>query len=180
MRGAPSGTPLGHAKKAEESGFDLLVVAGSGKKAAQVAGEIGDGFWGLAPDEALIGTFEKRGGKGKPKYGQFHVCVAGSEAKAKQIVHKQWPNSGLTGELSAILPTPAHFEQACEMVTEEMASKNIVCTANAADHIGMIKKYAKAGYTHVSIHQIGVEHKAFFELYQKEVIPELSSLLVAR
>ena len=30
-----------------------------------------------------------------------------------------WPNEGLPGELAQVLPTPAHFEQACELVTGE-------------------------------------------------------------
>ena len=151
-----------------------IVIAASGKSAAKLAGRIGDGMWGLAPKAELLNTFEKAGGSGKPKYGQFHVCVAESEEKAREIVHKRWPNSGLTGELNAILPTPAHFEQACEMVSEEMATKNIVCSTGADEHIDMIKKYAEAGYTHVSIHQIGTDHSRFFELYEKEVLPEFT------
>ncbi|MFA5505067.1 MAG: TIGR03557 family F420-dependent LLM class oxidoreductase [Vulcanimicrobiota bacterium] len=155
-----------------------IVVAASGKKAARLAGQIGDGFWGLAPDRELLQTFETAGGQGKPKYGQFHVCVAKTEEEARRLVHKQWPNGGLAGEINFVLPTPAHFEQACEMVTEEMATENIVCSARAEDHVKMIKKYADAGYTHVNVHQIGHHHQRFFELYQKEVLPEFTRVPV--
>jgi G6PDH family F420-dependent oxidoreductase len=155
-----------------------IVVAASGNKAARLAGKIGDGMWGLAPDKDLLETFEQAGGKGKPKYGQFHVCVASSKDEAEEIAHRQWANSGLKGELNAILPTPAHFEQACQMVSKEMATKNIVCTSNASDHLDMIKTYAKAGYTHVCVHQIGTDHSRFFDLYQKEILPELKGALV--
>ena len=149
-----------------------IVVAADGPKAAKLAGEIGDGFWGLAPDSELLDKFERSGGKGKPKYGQFHVCVAESKERAREIVHKQWANHGLAGELNVMLPTPAHFEQACEMVSEDMAVEGIVCSDRPEEHIEMIKKYAEAGYTSISVHQIGSDHKKFFELYSKEVLPE--------
>ncbi len=156
------------------------MLAASGEKAAELAGEIGDGLFGLAPDAELIKTFDKSGGKGKSKYGQFHVCVAETEERAREIVHKQWPISGLTGELSAILPTPRHFEQACEMVTEEMAVKKIVCSSDPADHIKMIHDYVEAGYTHVGIHQIGTDHSRFFDLYRTEVVPEFTRVKAGR
>ena len=151
-----------------------ILIAASGEKAARLAGEIGDGLWGLAPDSELLETFEDSGGKEKPKYGQFHVCVASSEGEAREIVHRRWPNGGLAGELNAILPTPAHFEQACQMVSEDMAVKNIVCSTDPEEHIETVKKYAEAGYTHVSVHQIGTDHPRFFELYSKEVVPEFT------
>lgn len=155
-----------------------ILIAASGKKAAKLAGEIGDGLYGLAPDSELLQTFEQCGGKSKPKYGQFHVCVAKSEGEARRIVHERWPNGGLTGELNAVLPTPAHFEQACKMVSEEMAVDGVVCSSDPAAHIEMIQKYADAGYTHISIHQIGTDHSRFFNLYRSEVVPEFTRIKV--
>lgn len=152
-------------------------VAASGKKAAKLAGEIGDGFWGLAPDSELLEIFDKAGGKGKRKYGQFHVCVARSKDEAVKIAHKHWANTGLPGELNVILPTPAHFEQACELVREEDVEKKLACGPDPAEHIKMFKEYFEAGYTHVSVHQVGPDHKLFFELYEKEVLPALQPAL---
>jgi coenzyme F420-dependent glucose-6-phosphate dehydrogenase len=152
-----------------------ILIAASGEKAAELAGEIGDGLWGLAPDSKLLQEFERSGGEGKPRYGQFHVCVASTEKEARQLVHERWPNGGLTGELNAILPTPAHFEQACQMVSEEMAVDGIVCSDEPSAHMEMIKKYVDAGYTHVAIHQIGIDHSRFFDLYSREVVPEFST-----
>ena len=54
-----------------------------------------------------------------------------------------------------VLATKAEHGACPEMVTEDLATEKIVCTARASDHINMIKKYAEAGYTHVSVHQIG-------------------------
>ena len=37
---------------------------------------------------------------------------------ARHTAHRLWPNVGLPGELAQVLPTPTHFEQAGELVTE--------------------------------------------------------------
>lgn len=37
-----------------------LIVSGFGPRAAEVAGRIGDGFWGNAPDRDLIGALRHR------------------------------------------------------------------------------------------------------------------------
>jgi coenzyme F420-dependent glucose-6-phosphate dehydrogenase len=150
-----------------------ITVAASGEKAATLAGRIGDGFWGLAPESELLEVFEKAGGKGKPKYGQLHVCVAKSEQEARRIAHKHWANTGLQGELMAILPTPAHFEQACQIVTPELVAEKVMCGSDAQKHLDKLEEYFKAGYTHVSVHQIGPDHSRFFELYDSEVLPAL-------
>ena len=41
-----------------------------------------------------------------------------------KTVHRLWPNEALPGELAQVLPTPAHFEQAAELVTEEMIARD--------------------------------------------------------
>ena len=61
-------------------------------------------------------AFEQAGGSGKPRVGQVEVCWATDEAAARRTVHEWWPNTALGGEISQILPTPVHFEQAVETV----------------------------------------------------------------
>src|SRR5688500_6951726 len=53
-----------------------LMVAASGPDAAELAGELGDGFIGTEPKRELIETFEDSGGMGKPRYAQCTVCWA--------------------------------------------------------------------------------------------------------
>lgn len=152
-----------------------ICVAASGTEAATLAGKVGDGFWGLAPDSELLETYLKAGGPKEPVYGQFHVCCAESEKAARKLVHKQWPNHGLTGELASVLPTVSHFEQACEMVTEEMACKDVPCSLKPMEHLERFREYEAAGYTHVTVHQIGTDHSRFFDFYERKILPELRS-----
>ena len=147
-----------------------ICVSAYGERAAKAAAEVGDGFWSVGPQE-VIDTWEEHGGDG-PRLCQLQACVADTEAEAVSTAYEQWPNSALTGELSAILPTPAHFEQAVEMVSEEdIAEGSITTSPDPEDHIDSIQEALDTGYDHVYVHQIGDDQEALFELYEEAVLP---------
>jgi G6PDH family F420-dependent oxidoreductase len=151
-----------------------IMVAGSGPISITAAGEIGDGFIGLAPEKEQIERFEEAGGQGKPRYGQITVCWAESEKAGRETVHKIWPNSGLTGELSQELRTVVHFEQAAKMVQEADVAKEIICGPDPQKHIEGIQAFIDAGYDHVYVHQIGPDQEGFFRFYGEEVLPHFA------
>ena len=66
-----------------------IIVAAAGSRAAELAGRIGDGLVSVAPDPNVVRTFQEAGGKGKPAYGQLHVCWAEDEGKARRIAQEQ-------------------------------------------------------------------------------------------
>ena len=162
--------------------FDLpdprpeIVVAGSGAKAAALAGRVGDGFWGVSPEAETLETFEKEGGAGKPRYGQVTVCWAEDEASARRTALEIWPNGGLAGQLSQDLPTPKHFEDAASTVTEDDVAEKVVCGPDVSRHAEMVRSYADAGYTHVYIHQVGPDQDGFFRFWDAELRPALRDL----
>jgi coenzyme F420-dependent glucose-6-phosphate dehydrogenase len=157
--------------------FDLpepavpIYVAASGPEAAQLAGQVGDGFISTAPEAKLIEQFEQAGGKGKPKYGQFTVCYDPDEEKAKRIAHEWWPNAALPDPLSTELSLPEHFESAAESVTPEQTAKSVLCSPDPAAHLEKIEEFAKAGFSHVYVHQVGPDQEAFFRFYEREILP---------
>jgi G6PDH family F420-dependent oxidoreductase len=126
-----------------------ILVAASGPKAAELAGRIGDGFCATAPDKELKQQFEKAGGKGKSCYAEMPVCWAADEAEARRTAFECWPNAAIKGELSQVLPAPAHFEQAAQMLKEEDVAREILCRADPAEHLKKLNEYVEAGYTHV-------------------------------
>lgn len=58
-----------------------IIVAGSSKKSAKLAGRIGDGFFGVVPSHLQVDTFEAAGGAGKPRLAQIHVCWGATEER---------------------------------------------------------------------------------------------------
>ena len=64
-------------------------------------------------------TWRSAGGTG-PVCSQVTLCWAPSRDEAVERAHRIWPNTGVPGQLSQDLPTPAHFEQAASTVTKEI------------------------------------------------------------
>lgn len=150
-----------------------IMVAAGGQLTAEAAGQTGDGLISTSPKAELIQQFKEAGGNGKPCYGQVTVCWAESEEEGRRIAHEQWPNSGLTGELSQELRAVAHFEQAAKMVTEDDVAQKIVCGPDPRRHLESIQKFIDAGYDHVYIHQVGPNQEGFFKFYERQILPEL-------
>ncbi len=150
-----------------------IYLASAGDTSAELAGKIGDGLITTSPDKEVIQAFEKNGGKDKPRYGKLDVCWAATEEEGKQIVYKQWANTGIKGQLKQEIATTTFMEQAASMVSMEEATKHVICGPNVDKHLAKIQEYADAGIDHIYIHQIGPDQAGFFEFYEKKIMPEL-------
>ena len=151
-----------------------IVVAASGPAAVAVAGRVGDGLWTTSPDAELVAAFHDGGGAGKPVYGQVTLCWAPDTDQAVKTAMEVWPNAGLAGQLSQDLPTPAHFEQAAQLVTEEALRAKVVCGPHVDAHVAMVQRYAAAGITHIYLHQVGPDQAGFLRFWDQELRPALA------
>jgi G6PDH family F420-dependent oxidoreductase len=149
-----------------------VYVSAFGPKAAEVAGRIGDGLVTTAPDADAVEGFRAAGGSG-PVVAATKACWAEDEASARATIHRLWPNSGLPGELAQELPTPAHFEQASQLVTEEAAVGSTPVGPDPEVHVASLRAYAEAGYDEVYVAQIGPDQEPFLRFYRDEVLPRL-------
>jgi G6PDH family F420-dependent oxidoreductase len=151
-----------------------IVISGFGPKAIEAAGRIGDGFCTVGPDADAVQLFRARAARdGTFVQGGLKVCWDEDAGRARQTVHRLWPNEGLPGELAQILPTPEHFEQASQLVTEEMLVSDTPCGADVDEHVEAIKAYEQAGFDELYVNQIGPNQDAFFEAYRERVLPRL-------
>ena len=150
-----------------------LMIAASGPKAAEIAGRLGDGLIATAPDPETMKAFEKAGGRRKPRYGELTVCWAENEARAKKIARKVWPNAMVASALHWELPLPSHFEAAVESVTEDQVAEEIVCGPDPDKHLEKIREYAKGGFDHICIHQVGPDQEGFMRFYAREILPKI-------
>ncbi len=152
-----------------------ILISGFGSKSTSLAARIGDGYCTVGPDADAVKSFREEADGEKLVAGGMKACVAEDEDDARATVHRLWPNEALPGELAQILPTPAHFEQACELVSPERASEDVPCGADPERHLEAIQAYADAGFDELYIQQIGDEQERFFEFYANEVLPRFSA-----
>jgi coenzyme F420-dependent glucose-6-phosphate dehydrogenase len=151
-----------------------VIVSGFGPASAELAGRIGDGYWGTSPDRELLEMFEKAGGQG-PRYAQLTLCWAEDEDTAKKTVREIWPNAGLSGQLSQDLPTWTHFEQATEPLTTEQVTASTPCGPDITGEVtDTVRKYVDAGYDHIYFHQVGRDQDAWFNFWKRDLQPELT------
>jgi G6PDH family F420-dependent oxidoreductase len=147
-----------------------IIVSGFGPRAVDLAARVGDGYCTVGPDAESVQRFRDRAQPGRLVQGGLKVCFGSDEDEARRLVHHLWPNEGLPGELAQILPTPAHFEQATQLVTPEMLT-DIPCGPDIEKHLAGIQAYAEAGFDELYVNQIGPDQDAFFAAYRDQVLP---------
>ena len=149
-----------------------ILVSGFGPKSIEVAARIGDGYISTMPDGDAVERFRSAGGGKRTCQAGFKAAFAASEDEGARIAYEKWPNSGVPGELSQVLPSPKHFEQAAQLVTEDMVKKSFVCGSDPAAHLEMIDKYDEAGFDEVYVANTGPHWQGLFDLYADHVLPK--------
>lgn len=91
------------------------------------------------------------------------------------MAYEIWPTAGVKGELGQELPTPAHFEQAAQMVSEKDVAEAVVCGPDVQRHLDAIQEYIDAGFDHIYIHQIGPDQAGFIEFAKQHLLPAFAS-----
>jgi G6PDH family F420-dependent oxidoreductase len=152
-----------------------ILISAFGEKSTELAARIGDGLCTVSPVKEAIDSFREQAGGEKLVAGAMKVCWDEDEQRARKTAHRLWPNDALGGELAQILPTPAHFEQAAELVTEEIVAEAIPCGPELEPHLAKIREYEDAGFDELYIQQVGGGHERLFELYAEHVLPQFSS-----
>lgn len=150
-----------------------VIVSGFGPKATALAGRIADGYITTQPAADFLEQYRKCGGKG-PTLGALKACYGPDEAQAKKLAHRLWANEQLPGELAQVLPTPAHFEQASELVTEDMVAETVPCGPDPERHVASISQYLEAGFDEIYVNQIGPDLAGYLKFFNDEIRPRLS------
>jgi G6PDH family F420-dependent oxidoreductase len=151
-----------------------ILVSGFGPKAVDLAARVGDGYCLTMPDRELISRFRSGGGGEKLVQAGIKVCYGPDEREARKTVRRLWPNEGLPGELAQVLPMPEHFEQATELVTEEMLAEAVPSGPDLEHHAQAIQEFADAGVDELYVHQIGGGHDQFFDAYGRQILPRFA------
>ncbi|HEX3647873.1 MAG TPA: TIGR03557 family F420-dependent LLM class oxidoreductase [Pseudonocardiaceae bacterium] len=152
-----------------------IYVSGFGRRSAELAGRIGDGFVSVGPNADLVDVFRSSGGGDRPAQGGMKVCYGTDKDKAVATAHRLWPNDHLPGELAQVLPTPSHFEQASQLVTREQVASAVPCGPDVGRYVTAIEEFVRAGYDEIYVGQIGPDQDAFFEFWADQLAPRVDA-----
>jgi G6PDH family F420-dependent oxidoreductase len=153
-----------------------VYVSGFGPKAIELAARIGDGFVTTKPSAQDISAYRDAGGTGPVEAG-VKMCWAPTHEEGVRTAHRLWATSGVPGELSQVLPSPRHFEQASQLVTPEATGQSVACGPDPERHASVVREYAKAGVDMLAIAQMGLAQEEFMDFFSREVRPLLDDVL---
>ena len=148
-----------------------ILMAAGGPGAAKSAGSTGDGLIATAPDRQLVRAYRSAAGPSVgPRVGQLTVCWAQDEADAKATAHRWWPNGALHGAVSQELARPDDFAALARGVSVEQVATEVVCGPDPAAYRSAIEDFAKAGFDHVYLHQVGPDQAGFMRFAKRDLL----------
>ncbi len=152
-------------------------VAVSGPESCRIAGTLGDAMIAVQPDAELGERFAADGGAGKPRIGQAALSydVDQSAATKRALEQFRWFVGGW--DVMAELPGPKHFAAASELVREEDIRRQVPCGDDVDEHVGAVRRFVEAGFTHVAVVQIGGDAQGpFLDWAERELLPALRAI----
>lgn len=152
-----------------------ILMSGFAPKSTDLAARIADGYITTKADADLLDRFRGAAKDGATAQVGFKVAWAPSEDEGVSLAHTIWPNVGLPGELSQVLPTPEHFEQAATLVTEEQTRESVTAGDDPARHIQAFTPFLEAGFDEVYVANMGPHWAEMLRVFGSEVLPELRS-----
>jgi G6PDH family F420-dependent oxidoreductase len=144
-----------------------------GPKALELATKVADGFISTNPEADAVRKFKEAKGSTAIAQVGFKAGWAPTKDEAIDHAHRLWANSGVPGELSQVLPSPQHFEQASELVTREMMADSAAFGNDPEQHIQAYQPFLEAGFDEIYIANMGPYFREMIRAYGAEVLPEL-------
>ncbi|MEU8953219.1 LLM class F420-dependent oxidoreductase [Streptomyces sp. NPDC048518] len=152
-------------------------IAVSGERSCALAGRHADLVIATEPKAELVESFERHGGRGKPRVGQLPVCYDPDKDAAIARAHDQFRWSVGGWPVNAELPGPAAFAGATQFVTPQDMAEQIPCGDDVDTFVEAVRPFADAGFTEIALVQVGGEHqRPFIEWAEKKLLPALREL----
>jgi G6PDH family F420-dependent oxidoreductase len=151
-----------------------IYVSGFGPKAVEDLSRFADGFMSTSPDAETVSRFKEATG-GKPAQAGCKVAWADTREEGVDHAYRLWPNAGLPGELSQVLPSVRHFEQASSLVTRDAIAESAVAGRDLDEHLAQLREYRDAGFDEVYVANMGPHYREMIEAYGRDVLPTMRS-----
>jgi len=152
-----------------------ILMSAFGPRATDVASKVADGFISTKAADDLLGRYRSNGGRG-PAVSSLKICWGRDREECAKLVHHLWRSSGVPGELSQDLRTPALFEQASQLVTVDAMAEKVPCGPDVEQIVNAFKEHIDAGFDRVYINQMGYNQDEFFPFFSRELLPALAEL----
>ncbi|WP_409234550.1 LLM class F420-dependent oxidoreductase [Streptomyces sp. PA5.6] len=152
-------------------------IAVSGERSCTLAGQHADLVIATEPKAELIESFDRHGGRGKPRVGQLPVCYDTDKDAAIARAHDQFRWSVGGWPVNSELPGPSGFSGATQFVTKKDMAEQIPCGDDVDEFVEAVRPFAEAGFTEIALVQVGGDQqRPFIDWAEKKLLPALREL----
>jgi len=158
-------------------------VAASGPLAAQMAGQIAEGFIvtsGKAP--ALYTELTDKVSEGLARAGResaslekmIEVKVSfDTDAQHAKELTRHWAALALSPEEKMGVEDPIEMERRADALPLDRAASRWIVSNDPDEQVERIRPYVELGFTHLVFHAPGPDQARFLKLYAEQVVPRL-------
>jgi len=158
-------------------------VAASGPLAAQMAGQIAEGFIctsGKNPQLYTDLTAKVEEGAGKAgrasaaieRMIEVKVSFDSDAQEAKQLT-RHWAALALSPEEKTGVEDPVEMGRLADALPLDRAASRWIVSSDPDEQVERIRPYVELGFRHLVFHAPGPDQPRFLKLYAKEVLPRL-------
>jgi coenzyme F420-dependent glucose-6-phosphate dehydrogenase len=158
-------------------------VAASGPLAAQMAGQVAEGFIctsGKNPQlyTELTGKVEEGAGKAaRSTAGIEHMIEVkvsfDTDARQAKELTRHWAALALSPEEKTGVEDPIEMERLADALPLDRAASRWIVSSDPDEQVERIRPYVELGFRHLVFHAPGPDQPRFLKLYAKEVLPRL-------
>lgn len=150
-----------------------VLMSGFGPIATDLAARIADGYINTTPDKEMVDRFRSAAKAGAVTQAGFKTAWAPTPEEGVRLAHEIWPNAGLPGELSQVLPTVEHFEQASTLVTPEMIAESTTAGCSPEANVAAYRPFLDAGFDEIYVADMGPHYADMIRAFGSDVLPAL-------
>jgi coenzyme F420-dependent glucose-6-phosphate dehydrogenase len=158
-------------------------VAASGPLAAQMAGQIAEGFIctsGKAPQ--LYTELTDKVAEGLSKAGREHASLEkmievkvsfDTDAQQAKELTRHWAALALSPEEKMGVEDPIEMEKRADALPLDRAASRWIVSSDPDEQVERIRPYVELGFRHLVFHAPGPDQARFLKLYAEQVVPRL-------
>jgi coenzyme F420-dependent glucose-6-phosphate dehydrogenase len=158
-------------------------VAASGPLAAQMAGQIAEGFIvtsGKAP--TLYTELTGKVSEGLARAGREHASLEkmievkvsfDTDAQHAKELTRHWAALALSPEEKMGVEDPIEMEKRADALPLDRAASRWILSSDPDEQVERIRPYVELGFTHLVFHAPGPDQARFLKLYAEQVVPRL-------
>ena len=158
-------------------------VAASGPLAAQMAGQIAEGFICTSGKASQLYTeLTDKVSEGLTKAGREHASLEkmievkvsfDTDAQQAKELTRHWAALALSSEEKTGVEDPMEMERRADALPLDRAASRWIVSSDPDEQVERIRPYVELGFTHLVFHAPGPDQARFLKLYAEQVVPRL-------